>query len=253
MKIIEAAYYNEIDPYCYAWLENLIRRKLIMPGDVDGRSIEDVLSSDVMPYRQAHFFAGIGVWSYAAKKAHYKPRTKNERLWTGSCPCQPFSTAGARRGFADERHLWPAWFHLIQQCKPELVFGEQVAHGGAVDWYALVRADLASKHYQTGNVVLDAGGFGAPFKRTRRFFVGYYTGSITHESRRESAASRRARRPEYGGVRRAPARSVWSTEPRPTPVADGAAKSVDQVRAYGNAIVAPVAIEFIKAALACRP
>ena len=106
--MIEAAYYNENDPFAYQWLLNLIKKKLITEGDVDGRSIEDVPPCDVAPYRQAHFFAGIGVWSYALRKAKYSERSPSERVWTGSCPCQPFSAAGQGGGFADERHLWPA-------------------------------------------------------------------------------------------------------------------------------------------------
>jgi hypothetical protein len=51
----------------------------------------------------------------------------DEPIWTGSCPCQPFSAAGKGGGFADERHLWPAFHWLIEQCRPELVLGEQVA------------------------------------------------------------------------------------------------------------------------------
>lgn len=53
-------------------------------------------------------------------------------IWTGSCPCQPFSGAGKRVGFDDDRHLWPVWFKLIDQCKPSVVIGEQVASSGTV-------------------------------------------------------------------------------------------------------------------------
>ncbi|PZO48739.1 MAG: DNA cytosine methyltransferase, partial [Phormidesmis priestleyi] len=36
-------YYNEIDPFAVQWLKELIRAGLIPAGDVDERSIEDVL------------------------------------------------------------------------------------------------------------------------------------------------------------------------------------------------------------------
>jgi len=253
--MIEAAYYNENNPYCYAWLCNLIAHKLIEPGDVDGRSIQDVPPADVMPYRQAHFFAGIGVWSYALRKAQQRFLTarSKERIWTGSCPCQPFSSAGARKGFADERHLWPSWFHLIQQCRPELILGEQVAHGSGIDFYALVQQDLVGEQYEVGHGVLDAGGFGAPHKRARRFFVGYNTRTNSNQSWSKFTASRRARRQEYGGEGPQTVQTIWTAEPRPFPLADGSTKNVHQIRAFGNAIVAPVAVEFIRAALACRP
>lgn len=108
-----ASYYNEIDPYAAQWLRNLIAAGHIAPGDVDERSIEDVRPSDLAGYTQCHFFAGIGVWSLALRRAGWADR---QRAWTGSCPCQPFSSAGAGAGFADERHLWPAFHHLIEQC-----------------------------------------------------------------------------------------------------------------------------------------
>ena len=53
-------YYNEIDLFAAQWLKELIRAGLILAGDVDERSIEDVLPTDLKPYRQCHFFAG---WS----------------------------------------------------------------------------------------------------------------------------------------------------------------------------------------------
>ncbi len=118
------AYYNEIDPFAAAWLRELIKAGHIAPGDVDERSIAEVQPRDLDGYTQCHFFAGIAIWSYALRQARYPD---DLRVWTGSCPCQPFSAAGKRKGFADERHLWPEWFRLIKACKPPLIFGEQVS------------------------------------------------------------------------------------------------------------------------------
>lgn len=117
------AYYNENDPYAAAWLRNLIKAGLIAPGEVDERSIVEIKPSELVGFTQCHFFAGIGGWSYALRLAGWPD---NRPIWTGSCPCQPFSAAGKGAGFADERHLWPAWFHLIEQCRPSVIFGEQV-------------------------------------------------------------------------------------------------------------------------------
>ena len=114
-----AAYYNEHDPFAAAWLRELIRAGHIAPGEVDERSIEDVLPSELRGFTQCHFFAGIGVWSYALRQAGWPD---DREVWTGSCPCQPFSAAGKRGGVADERHLWPAFYHLIRECSSEYKF-----------------------------------------------------------------------------------------------------------------------------------
>src|SRR5271166_2407104 len=123
------AYYNEHDPFAAAWLRELIKAGQIAPGEVDERSIEDVLPSEIRGYTQCHFFAGIGVWSYALRQAGWPD---DRPVWTGSCPCQPFSVAGKRGGAKDGRHLWPVWFQLIDNVRPPVVFGEQVAAAGVV-------------------------------------------------------------------------------------------------------------------------
>jgi len=161
-------YYNEIDPFCADWLRNLIFHGLIADGDVDTRSVEDVLPSDLKGYTQCHFFAGIGVWSLALRNAGWRD---DEPVWTGSCPCQPFSAAGKRGGVADERHLWPAWFHLIEECRPRVVFGEQVASKAGLGWLDLVQADLEGAGYASAAVDLCAAGVGAPHIRQRLYFV----------------------------------------------------------------------------------
>ena len=51
-----AAYYNEHDAFAAAWLRELIKAGLIALGDVDERSIEDVLPNELAGYTQCHFF-----------------------------------------------------------------------------------------------------------------------------------------------------------------------------------------------------
>lgn len=154
---MSGAYYNEIDPYAAQWLRNLIAAGHIAPGDVDERSIEDVHPDDLKHYTQCHFFAGIGVWSLALRRAGWPD---DRPVWTGSCPCQPFSSAGQGAGFDDPRHLWPSWAWLIDKLRPATIFGEQVAR--APDWVRLVRGDLVAMGYAVG---------GNPYRSRMRRFV----------------------------------------------------------------------------------
>ncbi len=162
------AYYNEIDPFAVAWLRELIKAGHIAPGVVDDRSIEDVYPHDLAGFTQCHFFAGIGVWSYALRCAGWPD---DRPVWTGSCPCQPFSAAGKGGGFADERHLWHAFFHLISQCRPGTVFGEQVASRDGLAWFDLVQTDMEAAGYACGAVDTCAAGIGAPHIRQRLYWV----------------------------------------------------------------------------------
>lgn len=167
------AYYNEHDPYAAQWLRNLIAAGEIAPGFVDERSIEDVKPSDLIGYTQCHFFAGIGVWSYALRRAGWPD---DRPVWSGSCPCQPFSSAGKGEGFADERHLWPAFHHLIRECNPPVVLGEQVASKDSGPWIDLVHTDLEGLGYAFGAVPFPSAGVGAPHIRDRLYWVADATG-----------------------------------------------------------------------------
>jgi len=165
-----SAYYNEIDPYAAQWLRNLIARNQIAPGDVDERDIRDVRPSDLRGYTQCHFFAGIGIWSLALRRAGW---LDTRPVWTGSCPCQPFSAAGKGGGFDDERHLWPDWHHLIRQCRPAELFGEQVAGKNGTAWFDLVSADMEADDYAIGAIIAPAAGFGAPQIRERQYWAAH--------------------------------------------------------------------------------
>ena len=163
-------YYNEFDPKSAAWLRELIGSGLIPNGVVDERSITEVIPDDLRGFIQCHFFAGIAGWELALELAGWPA---DRPVWTGSCPCQPFSNAG--KGFAqkDERHLWPVFFNLIRQCRPEHVFGEQVASAIGHGWLDGVSADLEAEGYACGATVLGAHSVSAPHQRQRLYWVAH--------------------------------------------------------------------------------
>jgi DNA (cytosine-5)-methyltransferase 1 len=161
-------FYNENDPYAAQWLRNLAAAGHIVPGRVVERSIKDIEPWEVPVDGQAHFFAGIGVWSWALRLAGWPDGLP---VWTGSCPCQPFSQAGRGNGFNDDRHLWPEWFRLIRERRPAIILGEQVAAAG--DWFDLVSRDLEGEGYAVGAAHLGAHSVGAPHIRQRLYFVAH--------------------------------------------------------------------------------
>ena len=189
-------YYNELDGGAAAWLRELIADGLIPAGEVDERSICDVRGRELDGFGQCHFFAGIGGWPDALRLAGWP---EEREVWTGSCPCPPFSCAGKKKccpscesealiphphktgvfacaecehqWYADGRHLWPEMLRLVRQCSPAVVFGEQVASEDGLFWLAGVRATLEGCGYAVGAADLPAAGLGAPHIRQRLWWV----------------------------------------------------------------------------------
>jgi DNA (cytosine-5)-methyltransferase 1 len=199
------AYYNEFDKKTAAWLRGLIKNGLIADGVVDERSIEDVKPEDLRGFTQCHFFAGIGGWSYALRLAGVPD---DFPCWTGSPPCQPFSVAGKQVGFNDPRHLAPKFLELIAECKPAIVFGEQVAAAIGKNWLDFVLLDLEAENYTCGAAVLPACSVGAPHKRDRLFFAAANALAHTSSSRhlQSSSAKNEKREPKFRIFRELPPR-----------------------------------------------
>jgi len=276
-----AVYYNEIDPFAAAWLRNLIAAGHIPDGDVDERSIADVQPMDLKNYAQCHFFAGIGGWSHALRLAGWPD---DRPIWTGSCPCQPFSVAGKGKGKADERHLWPVFHQLIAQCRPPVVVGEQVAGKAGYGWFDGVASDLDAEGYASRAVDVPACAVDAPHIRQRLYWcavenserdgAGDFARATTDERRQAldsgTAGIRRADGPSLSGgadARDNSGESFWHdaewltgadgkarrAKPGVRLLVDGVPGRVGRLRGYGNAIVPPLAAEVIKAFMEVAP
>ncbi len=299
---MSGAYYNEWERYPAQWIRNLAAAGHVAEGVVDERSIRDVRAVELVGHRQVHFFAGLGGWSYALRLAGWPD---DRHVWTASCPCQPFSTAGKQRGFDDDRHLWPVLFELVRECRPAILFGEQVAGPAGRTWLDAVSADLESAGYAVGAANLCAASCGAPHIRQRLYFVavadadnsrerervhvrergpqpevpdagrhgasgkrlghadGIGAGWIARGGTGTQAAGDRARGVDGYVGHDADAPGPWGdaawiacadgksrpAQPGVHPLVAGTTNRVGRLRAYGNAIVAPLAAEFIGAVM----
>jgi DNA (cytosine-5)-methyltransferase 1 len=97
-------------------------------------------------------------------------------ILTGGFPCQPFSSAGKRKGTDDNRYLWPEMLRVIREVQPAYVVGEKV--GGLVNWsgglvFDQVQADLENEGFETQAFILPACAINAPHRRDRIWFVAY--------------------------------------------------------------------------------
>jgi DNA (cytosine-5)-methyltransferase 1 len=246
-----SVYYNEFDRSAAAWLRDLIREGLIAQEVVDERSITDISPNDLRGFTQCHFFAGIGGWSHALRLAGWPD---DRPVWTGSCPCQSFSNAGARRGFKDERHLWPEFFRLISGCRPATVFGEQVAAAVSLgdekqSWLDVVSKDLGNAGYEFGSAVFPAAYVGALHLRERLYFLANANGI---------QSSRECQPLGHGSIDGFWADADWikcpdgkrrAVKPGLDTLAHGRPGQMALLRGAGNAIVPQQAAEFIAAFL----
>lgn len=163
-------YLNEWDAYPAQWLRNLYSDAVVDETSITCLNTESV-DHDLSQYRQVHFFAGIGGWPEALDLAGWPEAVP---IWTGSCPCQPFSSAGDQRGFDDERDLWPHMFRQIERFRPGFVVGEQVANGSLpLQWLDRVFSDLESAGYTCWAVDLPAACVGSPIIRQRLFWGAF--------------------------------------------------------------------------------
>lgn len=111
---------------------------------------------------------------------------------SGGFPCQPYSTAGKRKGKADDRHLWPEMLRAIREIQPRWIVGENVR--GLTNWakgmvFNEVQAEMEAEGYEVLPFLLPACGVGAPHRRDRIWFIAYSTDAGIKSVRREQKNS----------------------------------------------------------------
>ncbi|HEX6427988.1 MAG TPA: DNA cytosine methyltransferase [Niastella sp.] len=139
---------------------------------------------------------------------HEDIRTTDFTIWrgnldliTGGFPCQPYSTAGKRKGKDDDRHLWPQMLRAIREIQPTWILGENVR--GLTNWngglvFDEVQSDLEAEGYEVLPFLLPAAGVNAPHRRDRIWFIahanssGFGEGNMFGKNRREKEATKGA-------------------------------------------------------------
>ena len=119
-------------------------------------------------------------------KTDFSIHKGNIDIITGGFPCQPYSTAGLRKGKADERHLFPEMLRAIKEIQPTWVIGENVR--GLVSWgggmvFHEVCDDLEREGYEVQPFIIPAASINAPHKRERIWFIAY-----SHDKRTSSGS-----------------------------------------------------------------
>ncbi len=255
-----AAWYNEINPEAVLVLRHLIKDELIADGVVDDRSITEVKADDLKGFTQCHFFAGCGGWSIALRKSGIDD---SRPIWTGSCPCQPFSNAGSKKGKEDERHLWPIWFKLIRECRPAIVFGEQVDKAILYGWLDEAASDMESENYAFASTVLSSDCAEGDHERKRLWFVAQsekYNDTrgcekIQKQNERKTSERQKKWLSEFGGSNGAKfvtlddgfKRRIPNIQPQICLLADALPRQNHIEHLIGNAIDVEIASRFITA------
>ena len=238
-------YYNDIELYPAEALKNLMGE--IPEGVVDERDIADIRPEELSGFDWCNFFAGIAGWAVALDLAGW-PRGIS--TWTGSCPCQPFSAAGLGAGLEDKRHVWPSWFHLIRECRPAIILGEQVASKAAEQWIDVVQADLEGVGYAFAGTAFPSASIGAQFIGDRFYWVAIDLAAPEWDQQPWKESCSR----EVGRVGRVKQSIPWDTPwqdalPVLRALDDGLPRRVGATDAARNAIVPAQAAEFIRSVM----
>lgn len=134
---------------------------------------------------------------YGDVKEVGKQNLEHVALICGGFPCQPHSVAGKRQASEDERDLWPEFFRIICELRPEWVVAENVRgllSSETGRFFGGVLKDLATCGYDAEWQVLSAAAFGAPHIRERVFIVANLA------SQRERTISISTRRPHKKSI-----------------------------------------------------
>jgi DNA (cytosine-5)-methyltransferase 1 len=162
----------------------------------------------------------------------------------GGYPCQPFSIAGNREGFADPRNMWPEFARVLGELRPRFAVLENVADHLSLGFDRTL-GDIAALGYDAEWSVVSACAVGAPYPRERVFCVAY---TDRPKLGRDGFAGRAGatgcgRDDNRGGGTGDVVRPEWAQEPGVERVLARVPTRMERARnhALGNAVVPQVA------------
>lgn len=181
---------------------------------------------------------------------HRKTGLRTVDIISGGFPCQPFSMAGKRKGWEDERDLWPEMYRIIKELQPRWVLGENVpglltANNGMR--LLAIKENLESENYTTRFIVSPAGNYGTPFEGKRLFIIataessGHGRSSCDKcgEFERKLVEEEPQRHEVWGKAERRIIRTIRHQEALPEHLRSdyGFPDWVDRIKCLGNAVV----------------
>lgn len=195
----------EIDPYCRA----LLRKhwpQAVIHEDIKKLTAERLANDTVShEYRdgkgqgaEANEVPGINREKVRSGRPVGTTGSHGFDLLTGGFPCQPFSTAGFRRGTEDNRYLWPEMLRIIRLATPRWIVAENVS--GLLTWkqgmvFEDVCADMENEGYEVQAFLFPACAVDAPHRRDRVWIVAHSrsaeSGRLPDERGREKVPAHR--------------------------------------------------------------
>ena len=131
------------------------------------------------PFAAATLVARMADASLAPAPVWDDLRSFDGRAWRGRVhivtagyPCQPFSSAGLRKGADDPRHLWPEVARVVREAEPEWCFFENVA-GHLSLGFRDVAGELQDMGYRVAACVVSAAEVGGSHIRDRLFILAH--------------------------------------------------------------------------------
>ena len=160
----------------------------------------------------------------------------------GGYPCQPFSTAGKRRGTDDPRHLWPWVRTAISELRPDYAILENVKGHLSMGGTQVV-GELAEIGYDAEWQIVSAASQGATHVRERLFILAYPQRQRNGQHRQSTNVADACRfwGADYRGEKGNERRQWWAHQPNVGRVVYGIPNRVDRLRGLGNAVVPQVA------------
>ncbi|MEK7854620.1 MAG: DNA (cytosine-5-)-methyltransferase [Acidobacteriota bacterium] len=158
----------------------------------DTRRVRTLWANDICPKASSVYRGRFGTEQHRkADIRQVKDEIPQHDLLTGGFPCQPFSSAGKKKGIRDPRGtLFQEIIDVLASKQPAFFILENVKRLLTMErgfHFATILSSLADSNYQIEWRLLNAMDFGLPQNRQRVFIVG------THERRISTASALRIR------------------------------------------------------------